>query len=95
MKLLPCPHCGSADIDPECYGDAGGRIGPQCNDCGATAMNTAAWNRRAPVAPAPDAITAREAELREALEAIAHGDGEATVIAMQTLERYPAALARK
>ena len=52
-ELLPCPFCGSADIDlvPTYHA---GRGTPICTDCGANVgvhdtdeENNAAWNRRA------------------------------------------------
>ena len=54
-ELLPCPFCGSADIDPEGWATKGGIMGPACNACQAsvgsallsTEENIAAWNRRA------------------------------------------------
>lgn len=53
QELLPCPFCGSNDIDTEgpCYTEF------MCNDCGASiydqashAEAIAAWNTRAPLA---------------------------------------------
>jgi hypothetical protein len=51
VELLPCPFCGSADIDPTFWmsGDKQStrKQGPGCNDCNATAESVADWNRRA------------------------------------------------
>ena len=45
-ELLPCPFCGCAG-DPDGWIDAAGHSGPECEECGATAFNAEAWNRRA------------------------------------------------
>lgn len=50
LNLLPCPFCGSANIDPaEWSGNDGkhGKHGPGCGDCGALANTAELWNRRA------------------------------------------------
>lgn len=52
-ELLPCPFCGSADVDPTGWASTES-AGPACNGCGASAggvkftveQNAAAWNRR-------------------------------------------------
>jgi hypothetical protein len=52
--LLPCPFCGSSDIDPEEWmsstqnGDGTETIksGPGCGECGATADSVERWNTR-------------------------------------------------
>ena len=51
MKLLPCPFCGGEAEDFE----REHRL--TCGDCGATVSGPTRaiyWNRRAPVAPAPE-----------------------------------------
>lgn len=64
-KLLPCPFCASKNIDRE--GWMGGqtteerRVGPACDDCGATAETIARWNTRFPAPPA-------SGDLRERLD---------------------------
>ncbi len=54
LKLLPCPFCGSDDIDPEGVffydgGDTAKPINaPACNKCSATSGKTVDdWNNRA------------------------------------------------
>jgi Lar family restriction alleviation protein len=56
-ELLPCPFCGSTNIDAEGWSSTDS-AGPACDDCGASAgavskslqENIAEWNRRAPTA---------------------------------------------
>ena len=43
---LPCPFCGG-EADPVGWIANNGIAGPACDDCGATAENIEAWNRRA------------------------------------------------
>jgi hypothetical protein len=43
--LLPCPFCGSTNIDPEGWASTE-RAGPACDDCAGTADTVALWNRR-------------------------------------------------
>jgi hypothetical protein len=51
--LLPCPFCGSADIDAEFWRSTK-TAGPGCMTCGGSAETVAIWNRRAQSdAPAP------------------------------------------
>lgn len=51
-ELLPCPFCGSSNIDPEGWAgvdiDQSQKSGPACDDCGSTAESIDIWNRRAP-----------------------------------------------
>lgn len=55
-KMLPCPFCGSTDIDPTGWANSEGVEGPVCNNCTAsigtvgrtTEANIAAWNVRIP-----------------------------------------------
>lgn len=52
--LLPCPFCGG-NADPTGWLCNDGRRGPECEDCGATAESTEAWNSRAtPAQPAAE-----------------------------------------
>lgn len=44
--LLPCPFCGSANIEKDAWSSLSAE-GPGCDDCGATAESAEAWNRRA------------------------------------------------
>lgn len=48
--LISCPFCGSSKIDPAGWASIDDH-GPACDDCGASARNAEAWNRRS--APAP------------------------------------------
>jgi len=44
-KLLPCPFCGSANIDPEGWVSTE-RKGPACDDCAGCADTVELWNSR-------------------------------------------------
>lgn len=44
--LLPCPFCGSSDIDPEGWLNGLGERGPECLECGATGPTATRWNCR-------------------------------------------------
>jgi hypothetical protein len=46
-KLLPCPFCGSANIDPAGWSGIDEKGGPGCGNCGALADSAELWNRRA------------------------------------------------
>lgn len=46
IELKPCPFCG-AECDETGWLDGNGNRGPECSDCGATAMSKENWNRRA------------------------------------------------
>jgi Lar family restriction alleviation protein len=69
--LLPCPFCGSTNIDAEGWASTNSS-GPACDDCGASAgstladtpeANIAAWNKRQ---PQTDALkVARDAAIEE------------------------------
>lgn len=56
VALLPCPFCGSNDVDADGWSNTEGVTGPACNNCGAcagevsknAADNIAAWNTRTP-----------------------------------------------
>jgi len=55
-QLLPCPFCGSTDIDTEFWAggdyESGNAVsGPGCMDCGATAETAEKWNCRTPLSP--------------------------------------------
>lgn len=45
-ELLPCPFCGGK-CNPDGWVTMSGASGPSCTQCGATAHNGDAWNRRA------------------------------------------------
>jgi hypothetical protein len=62
---LPCAHCGG-EVDPQGWFNSVGERGPECDRCGVTAPDKAAWNQRA--APPMGKCQPRwpsEAELRE------------------------------
>jgi hypothetical protein len=44
-QLLPCPFCGSQNIDPEGWASTD-RAGPACDDCAGTAETAELWNSR-------------------------------------------------
>ena len=45
VKLLPCPFCGSEDVDASFWMSKEGS-GPGCMSCGSTAETVAIWNSR-------------------------------------------------
>jgi hypothetical protein len=47
--LLPCPFCGSSNVDSEGWASTE-RAGPACDDCAGTADTVELWNSR----PRPD-----------------------------------------
>ena len=62
MELLPCPFCGSADVEMVTRYEL---FVVECQDCGAVGQDranehyaAAAWNRRAANAPADPALLA-------------------------------------
>ena len=53
QKLLPCPFCGSSNVDPKGWATLPQyantpeeRSGPACDDCGASARTIKIWNTR-------------------------------------------------
>lgn len=60
MKLLPCPFCGSENIDPEGWASIE-RAGPACDDCSGSADTVELWNSR------PDPLQLRIERLEEAM----------------------------
>lgn len=44
-KLLPCPFCGSKNIDAKGWASTD-RSGPACDDCGGSADTVELWNSR-------------------------------------------------
>lgn len=44
-QLLPCPFCGSTDVDPKGWASTD-RSGPACDDCAGTADTVELWNKR-------------------------------------------------
>lgn len=55
-ELLPCPFCGSKNIDPEGWMDGERNIGPVCDDCGASAERVEAWNSRVSIEDSQDTV---------------------------------------
>lgn len=54
-ELLPCPFCGSTNIDPKGWMSAD-RSGPACDDCEGSCDTVERWNnRKSPASPSPDA----------------------------------------
>ncbi len=51
-SLLPCPFCGSPNIDPCGWAGNDGSYGPACDDCSGSAQTVELWNSR-PIAPVP------------------------------------------
>ena len=47
-NLMPCPFCGSDDIDAQGW-MSHESAGPQCMGCGATAESQEQWNQRTPL----------------------------------------------
>jgi hypothetical protein len=45
-ELKPCPFCGCNSIDKHGWYDGQGNIGPECDNCGATARSMHKWNTR-------------------------------------------------
>lgn len=45
IKLLPCPFCGSTNIDPEGWASTTLK-GPACDDCSGSAETVEQWNKR-------------------------------------------------
>jgi hypothetical protein len=64
IKLLPCPFCGSRNIDPEGYWAEQAR--PVCEGCNASADSAEKWNKRTTGLPP---ISRRELALIAAAEA--------------------------
>ncbi|WP_288080329.1 hypothetical protein [Pseudomonas sp.] len=54
IELEACPFCGGA-CDPRGWVNVDGEMGPECEDCGATAPCIEVWNRRAALAQQPAA----------------------------------------
>ena len=59
IRLKPCPFCGGI-VDPEGWLRNGRVRGPECNDCGATAVSVSAWQERAQPAPDKDYVLRRK-----------------------------------
>jgi hypothetical protein len=69
--LIPCPFCGSDDIDPAFVMYANdAECSPGCNNCGATAETAEKWNARSGAAQQPGMREALEAARSEIVVAI-------------------------
>ena len=61
-ELLPCPFCGSSEVNPEGWYSMTTRVfgpdcvvlGPACDECGSIARTIAAWNTRADLSDGKD-----------------------------------------
>lgn len=62
VKLLPCPFCGSTDIDAEGWASTI-RSGPACMKCSGSADTVKFWNKR----PEVVRLTKEIEKLRSAL----------------------------
>jgi hypothetical protein len=101
-ELLPCPFCGSSEVNPEgwyrmttrLFGPDCVVLGPACDECGSSAKTIAAWNTRADLADAKDKrIEELEAENRELHMQVLVSDSQAQM-AYEEQERLEAKLAR-
>lgn len=54
VPLLPCPFCGSSNVDHHGWASNDGRFGPACDDCSGSAETAERWNSR-PHAASPAA----------------------------------------
>ena len=63
MELLPCPFCGSDDIDPEGW-HSKVADGPSCVSCGGMAESVELWNKQH--------LRARNAELEAKVDRLKH-----------------------
>jgi hypothetical protein len=80
-KLLPCPFCGSRNVDPEGWVSTD-RSGPACDDCCGSANTVELWNSRPSLAG-----DARNEALEEALVSAA----ASLAAAISLLENTPKA----
>ena len=80
-KLLPCPFCGSTNIDPEGWASPD-RSGPACDDCSGSADTVELWNSR------PQAAGAAQAYLVDDLLHIALREGKATKEDQQSAAKW-------
>jgi hypothetical protein len=75
MQLMPCPFCGSQNIDPEGWASTD-RAGPACDDCAGTADTVELWNKRPIIGLSRLVIAARkvafEDRSREAIRELDH-----------------------
>lgn len=51
-QLLPCPFCGSTNVDPEGWMSVNQdgtqkKTGPACDECGGSTESVERWNSRA------------------------------------------------
>jgi hypothetical protein len=92
--LKPCPFCGASEVDPEGWlsqtTDGLTKLGPECLSCGATAVDIAAWNRRAAVS-LDEASVGRLLKIANDVESLA--DGEQIHPAIKLADRLRSAIA--
>lgn len=60
--LLPCPFCGSPNIDPCGWAGNDGSHGPACDDCCGSAQTVELWNSRTLVPLPEDVVEAAYCE---------------------------------
>lgn len=83
--LLPCPFCGSADLDVRFWASEWS-AGPGCNSCGATSEDAEGWNLRAFRSPkTATGVAACVANLREQQTQL-DADGVMVAVSRQALD---------
>jgi|GEM_PF-3420832 len=90
--LLPCPFCGSSNVDPRGWASNDGSHGPACDNCCGSAQTIELWNSR-PLVRHEAELSACKAALDEynaALQRREHG-GVAASRCVEALEKifYP------
>jgi hypothetical protein len=87
---LPCAHCGG-EVDPQGWFDSVGERGPECDRCGVTAPDKAAWNQRAalPMGECQPRWPS-EAELREMADASSQKRYSPYAVALEMARRIRA-----
>jgi hypothetical protein len=93
--LLPCPFCGSKNIDPKGWASTD-RAGPACDDCAGSADTVEIWNTRPGAKHIEVDIGAAAAALQSSPELCAMMNemvgGPALVEAQSQIERLQEAL---
>lgn len=64
--LLPCPFCGSSNVDPEGWMSSDKRTGPACDECAGSTESIERWNTRVPAQLAPDSHIQKYRDLLQA-----------------------------
>lgn len=89
IKLLPCPFCGSSNVDAEGWVSTD-RSGPACDDCSGSADTVALWNSRPSPGPHSDATCYIErSAAREILICVADEDKYLAEILLAEIDRLP------